>query len=174
MTHLVGKSGELGFSAVLPSAERNFAGPPVTAGARKVPHLPLSRKYYADSPKRNGPSRSPAFSLSDVAALNNWHGHSMRNFAARLLMRYSYVLGHSRTELVQLGLGNYDAKLRTIARQKQVALLCINDDLESHAANGVPARLHQWLAQTFPDRSLRTKFERTEPNKNSALTLPWH
>lgn len=172
MTHLVATSGELGFSAVLPPAERLFPGQPVVASARKVPHLPLSRKYDTDSPKRQGPSRSPAFSLSDVASLTNWHGHSMRNFAARLLMRYSYVLGHSRTEFVQLGIGNYEVKLGTIAREKQVALLCINDDLENHATSGVPAILRQWLAETFPGRLAPTSFERTvQPKKPSMLTL---
>lgn len=74
-------------------------------------------------------------------------------FAARLLMRYAYVLGDSPTIFMSLKSASQgETLLKNADAQKNVALMCINDDLGS----GDPARA---------DKLLRTWFQRRWPEK---------
>lgn len=84
--HLVNLSGDLGLSAFLPPAESQF---PVNASTvnsvvEPTPFLPLSTEWGSSN-----------FSLSNIAFETGWPGHSRREFAMRLIQRYSYIMGSS-------------------------------------------------------------------------------
>ena len=76
----------------------------------------------------------------------------MRVFAQRMLMRYSYILATTETRFIQLSDNVQSAKsqLRGVTMSKDIALLCVNDDLEDHSKSIVPEALHRWFSQTYP------------------------
>ncbi|KDN53646.1 hypothetical protein K437DRAFT_271559 [Tilletiaria anomala UBC 951] len=161
ITHLVQQSGELGLSAVLPSPDRLLpeSNKNKSSMRRGVPHLPLTRKWFYGTQPRE---RQPDFSVQSVARLSGWSGGGARDFARRLLMRYSYVLGHSPTEFLQLGKGPASkAQLESLSKNGKAVLVCINDDIQDHDHTSVPAFLKHWFKYMFPDNSMRLPFEKT-------------
>ena len=84
--HLINLSGDLGLSSFLPPVESQFPvnASTVNSGVEPTPFLPLSTEWGSSN-----------FSLSNVAFETGWPGHSRREFAMRLIQRYSYIMGSS-------------------------------------------------------------------------------
>ena len=75
-------SGLLGLEAFLPAPEQSFPG----AGTDRQPgvaHLPHMRRVRS-------PEHAALFTADSVANMTGWAGRSQRDFAVRLLQRYSY------------------------------------------------------------------------------------
>ncbi|KAJ7698256.1 hypothetical protein B0H17DRAFT_1196847 [Mycena rosella] len=76
-----------------------------------------------------------------------------RAFAVRLLMRYAYVLGDSPTVFIGLKSSTQGARLLKAAdRQKDAALLCINDDLGNGDVKSADEVLHGWFERRWPEK----------------------
>ncbi|KAJ6480345.1 hypothetical protein C8R45DRAFT_905884 [Mycena sanguinolenta] len=77
---------------------------------------------------------------------------NLRAFAVRLLMRYAYVLGDSPTTFMGMkSVTQTDRMLASTDRQKDVALLCINDDLEYNTKQAEEV-LKKWFRQRWPNK----------------------
>ncbi|KAI0768964.1 hypothetical protein BD413DRAFT_478467 [Trametes elegans] len=115
---LVKASGPLGLSAFLPSTERRVVSSnrhPNPDDA--IPHLPLVDNWHDGQ-----------FALRDV--MKDARTSSVREYALMVLQRYRYVVGSTPSEFDQLlSYGQVRAMLRYVDRNKDLALLCINDDL---------------------------------------------
>jgi hypothetical protein len=85
---LVQRSGQLGLEAFLPAPEQRFPG----AGTDRQPsvaHLPQMRRVRSTE-------QAALFAADSVANATGWAGRSQRDFAMRLLQRYTY--GETRDE----------------------------------------------------------------------------
>ncbi|KAJ7474887.1 hypothetical protein FB451DRAFT_1397765 [Mycena latifolia] len=110
--------------------------------------LPAPSIQSADSPPSDPiilpfdlPSRAPAVPQNP------------RSFAVRLLMRYAYVLGDSPT--IFMGLKSVvqgERLLKSADKQKNVALLCINDDLRDGDQKAANELLHGWFERRWPEK----------------------
>ncbi len=161
LASIVGRSGSVGLSAALPPKNAVFPGKKAATPAEKqVPHLPLQRYFGARSTGRKN-SKKPDFSAQAVAASLGWSGESKRAFANRLLMRYSYVLGHSRTEFLMAGNEpkGMATRLAEVDAEPDLALMCINDDIKDHEHNKDPDTVHKWFEARWPTDTFRSPFE---------------
>lgn len=76
-----------------------------------------------------------------------------RAFAVRLLQRYSFVLGDTPSRFFGLkSSAQARAALRETTRQKDIGLLCINDDLPEDASDRDFRRTDELLRAWFRDR----------------------
>ncbi|KAJ7150486.1 hypothetical protein C8R43DRAFT_887396 [Mycena crocata] len=76
-----------------------------------------------------------------------------RAFAVHLLMRYAYVLGDSPTIFAGLTSTTQGARiLKKTDQQKDVALLCINDDLGDGNQKAANDLLRQWFDRRWPEK----------------------
>ncbi|KAJ7259134.1 hypothetical protein B0H12DRAFT_1109015 [Mycena haematopus] len=124
---LVRASGHQGLDIFLPKATDK------TTSSRAVETLPLIL-----------PSAAPP--LPD----------NPRNFALRLIYRYSYALGVSLTKFIMLGTpGQAWREFKLIDKDPNIALLCINDDLPEWSIASVLAAdkvLREWFERRWPDK----------------------
>ncbi|KAJ7247002.1 hypothetical protein C8J57DRAFT_1359794 [Mycena rebaudengoi] len=76
-----------------------------------------------------------------------------RGFAVRLLMRYAYVLGDSPTSFIGITSPMGAARqLQEVSRERNLALLCINDDLPDGNQMLANKALHDWFASRWPSK----------------------
>ncbi|KAF7368693.1 hypothetical protein MVEN_00193800 [Mycena venus] len=76
-----------------------------------------------------------------------------RAFAVRLLMRYAYVLGDSSTIFMGMKSATQtDRLLKSTDKQKDVALLCLNDDIDVWAEKATSEVLRKWFEQKWPTK----------------------
>ncbi|KAJ7674031.1 hypothetical protein DFH06DRAFT_1173818 [Mycena polygramma] len=76
-----------------------------------------------------------------------------RDFAVRLLMRYAYVLGDSPTTFMTMKDTRQMTRLLNNAdTQKDIALLCMNDDLGNGNLKAANALLKEWFERRWPDK----------------------
>ncbi|KIY64505.1 hypothetical protein CYLTODRAFT_425139 [Cylindrobasidium torrendii FP15055 ss-10] len=81
--------------------------------------------------------------------------HDLRAFAVRLIHRYSYVAGETPSHFFGMtSLRNAQAQLEKTTRQKDVALLCINDDLADieKQVKAADKYLRGWFNERWPDK----------------------
>ncbi|EPS98660.1 hypothetical protein FOMPIDRAFT_1031336 [Fomitopsis schrenkii] len=136
---LVRASGRQGLSAFLPPAERvthttRFGADADTA----VPHLPLVDDWQKGD-----------FALESVMA--NSRETNVRQYVLQVLHRYRYVLGSTGMMFerimtaVQTG-----TMLAKIDRARNVALLCMNDDVSRPTQDAeVSRRLREWFGKRW-------------------------
>jgi hypothetical protein len=106
-------------------------------------------------------SQSPPLSSSDpiILPLNlpteaPTLPQNLRAFAARLFMRYAYVLGDSPTVFMGMKSPTQTERMLTFTDGKRdVALLCINDDVESNARRTEEV-LKKWFRTRWPEKLL--------------------
>ncbi|KAI1789382.1 hypothetical protein LXA43DRAFT_893004 [Ganoderma leucocontextum] len=117
---LVNASGRLGLSAILPQPDRHSPPsdtPPSMDESSMIPHLPLVDDW-----------RDGRFALHDV--MKYVPDTSVREWSMRILQRYRYVIGGTPSMFEQLlNLQQVRGMLASVDRNKDVALLCINDDV---------------------------------------------
>ncbi|KAJ7718425.1 hypothetical protein B0H16DRAFT_1700664 [Mycena metata] len=76
-----------------------------------------------------------------------------RAFAVRLLMRYAYVLGESTTLFMPMkSVRQAGRALRNADRRKNLALMCINDDLHNGDQTAADSLLRGWFESRWPER----------------------
>ncbi|KAJ7841076.1 hypothetical protein B0H14DRAFT_2783647 [Mycena olivaceomarginata] len=76
-----------------------------------------------------------------------------RAFAVRLLLRYAYVLGDSPTIFMGMKtLAQTERLLKDADSRKDVALLCINDDLGNGSQVKANALLRWWFESRWPEK----------------------
>ncbi|KAJ7130267.1 hypothetical protein C8R44DRAFT_978397 [Mycena epipterygia] len=76
-----------------------------------------------------------------------------RAFAVRLLMRYAYVLGDSPAVFVGLKSAKSTAQhLLNTSAKKDVALMCLNDDLRDGDQSAVNQLLRNWFEHRWPEK----------------------
>ncbi|KAJ7042165.1 hypothetical protein C8F04DRAFT_1295066, partial [Mycena alexandri] len=76
-----------------------------------------------------------------------------RAFAVRLLMRYAHVLGDSVTIFMPMkSVSQADRALKSADKQKNLALMCINDDLGNGDQRGANNLLRKWFESRWPER----------------------
>ncbi|KAJ7266363.1 hypothetical protein B0H12DRAFT_1320991 [Mycena haematopus] len=76
-----------------------------------------------------------------------------RAFAVRLLMRYAYVLGDTPTTFMGMKSAvQTERLLHSTDRQKNVALLCINDDLENTNQKAAEDVIKKWFQRRWPQK----------------------
>ncbi|KAJ7718436.1 hypothetical protein B0H16DRAFT_423071 [Mycena metata] len=76
-----------------------------------------------------------------------------RAFAVRLLMRYAYVLGESTTLFMPIkSVRQAGPALRNADRWKNLALMCINDDLHNGDQRAADNLLRDWFESRWPER----------------------
>ncbi|KAI9064662.1 hypothetical protein FKP32DRAFT_1648980 [Trametes sanguinea] len=135
---LVKASGPLGLSAFLPSRDRHIPVQRVSRSTEsRIPHLPLVKDWHDGQ-----------FALGDV--MHDAHTTSVRQYALMVLQRYRYVIGGTPSMFESLQ--NYEqvrAALRSIDRRKDLALLCINDDLGEDDSR-VSRLFTQWQEKKWP------------------------
>ncbi|KAL7279706.1 hypothetical protein ACG7TL_006113 [Trametes sanguinea] len=135
---LVKASGPLGLSAFLPPRDRHIPiprGP--SAPEPQIPHLPLVKDW-----------RDGQFALRDV--MRNADTTNVRDYTLMVLQRYRYVIGGTPSMFESLQ--NYDqvrAALRSIDSRKDLALLCINDDLDQDDLR-VAKLFARWQEKKWP------------------------
>ncbi|KAI8994106.1 hypothetical protein BD414DRAFT_273374 [Trametes punicea] len=115
---LVQASGPLGLSAFLPSEERRIEiDADYSDSEGLIPHLPLVKDWHEGQ-----------FALQDV--MRHARTTSVREWSLMVLQRYRYVLGDTPSVFERLlSYSQVRAVLRSIDNKKDVALLCLNDDL---------------------------------------------
>ncbi|OSD02439.1 hypothetical protein PYCCODRAFT_1467800 [Trametes coccinea BRFM310] len=115
---LVKASGPLGLSAFLPSRDRHIPMQHESSAAESwIPHLPLVKDWHDGQ-----------FALRDV--MQDAHTTSVRDYALMVLQRYRYVIGGTPSIFERLmNYAQVRGALRNIDNRKDLALLCINDDL---------------------------------------------
>uniref|UniRef100_V5ELH6 Uncharacterized protein n=1 Tax=Kalmanozyma brasiliensis (strain GHG001) TaxID=1365824 RepID=V5ELH6_KALBG len=103
--HLVGRSGERGFNAFLPTADRVYTGKtdPNAQHLNRVPHLPLTSTWNASSPDTASSPEPTCFTVACVLANSGFgHGTPLRLFASQLIQRYAYTIAESPLQFKQL------------------------------------------------------------------------
>jgi len=137
LTALVKNSGTLGISAILPPPDRtlgSLAGKllsPILAGAADVSHLPLVERWEDGD-----------FSLREVMGASG--ERNVRAWTLDLLQRYRYVLGSTPSVFERLQSPKQAVSvLQKIDKNKDAALLCINDDVVNGDAQ-VAATFRDW------------------------------
>ncbi|CAK5274411.1 unnamed protein product [Mycena citricolor] len=79
-----------------------------------------------------------------------------RVFAVRLIQRYAYVIGDSRTKFLSMnGFLSAQSDLLDIESDHSTALFCLNDDLGTSAPkvlDATDALLRQWFEKRWPER----------------------
>ncbi|EPS98615.1 hypothetical protein FOMPIDRAFT_59328 [Fomitopsis schrenkii] len=136
-------SGPLGVSVFLPPQERRIADlsakQPGTVDAQNtIPHLPLVSRYEDGD-----------FSLRGVMGAAG--ERNIRTWVERVLQRYRYVVGDTpakfemliRKEQAEMMLNDLDA-------MGDVALICINDDLEKGEEESVAPLFGGWQERRWP------------------------
>ena len=134
-------SGSLGVSAFLPPQERRLTDlsakvPGVAQDT--IPHLPLVARYEDGD-----------FSLRSVMGAAG--ERNVRAWIERVLQRYRYVVGDTpakfemliRKEQVEYMLNNIDSA-------EDVALICINDDVEKGQDAAVAPLFREWQERRWP------------------------
>ncbi|KAI0323660.1 hypothetical protein GY45DRAFT_553660 [Cubamyces sp. BRFM 1775] len=137
---LVKASGPLGISAFLPSEERRVPLDGDMEPAGFVPHLPLVKNY-----------RNANFAVQEV--MKNAHTTSVREWSLMVLQRYRYVIGGTPSIFERLL--NYNqvrGALSNIDKRKDLALLCINDDLAQDDPR-IAKMFSDWQEQKWPHRA---------------------
>ncbi|EIN08240.1 hypothetical protein PUNSTDRAFT_134631 [Punctularia strigosozonata HHB-11173 SS5] len=140
VTALVGKSGATGLEAFLPpsDSDSDSASEDESAGTAPPPdetpevaHLPLA--LHPTTAFR--PARPRAFAL-------------------RLLQRYAFALGSSPSRFFGVTSGaNADAHFKKLERDRDVALLCVNDDVaNADKVRGVEEVLNAWWGRRWGER----------------------
>ncbi|TFY57965.1 hypothetical protein EVJ58_g6702 [Rhodofomes roseus] len=133
---LVKASGSLGLSAFLPPAERVVpTTPPLDSDVdADVPHLPLVDNWQKGD-----------FSLQAVMA--NSRETNVRQWTLQLLHRYRYVLGSTPMMFERIVSGPQTSMtVRKIDATKDVALLCMNDDVSRPNQDAEVSRvLRMWF-----------------------------
>ncbi|KZT11751.1 uncharacterized protein LAESUDRAFT_641601 [Laetiporus sulphureus 93-53] len=148
---LVRASGRLGVSAFLPDAERTLGSIPGRLSSNTkledIPHLPLVERWVDGD-----------FRLREVMRTGGRGRRSVRQWTEKLLERYRYVIGWTPSMFERLYNPEQAAEtLRRVEENEEVALLCINDDVEEGAEEvaqlfrawqegrwGVPARWERY------------------------------
>ncbi|PWN27174.1 hypothetical protein BDZ90DRAFT_272208 [Jaminaea rosea] len=184
LVHLLGQSGQRGLNAFLPPQGKVFPPSETAPRPQEEPHLPLTPTYFSLN-KSQELSEDPAFifspyeednkpdfSSASVSSSLGWAQKSQRDFALRLLQRYSYVIGSSPSRFhrmefeastaaflddlsIELGTGaigdtNLDAEL--VDESEVPAFVCLNDDYGSTSKGRMRALFEGWARKTFPAR----------------------
>ncbi|TBU22887.1 hypothetical protein BD311DRAFT_675085 [Dichomitus squalens] len=117
---LINASGRLGLSAVLPHPDRHSPPSdtePSADGSYTLPHLPLVADWHEGQ-----------FALRDV--MKYAPDTSIRQWSERIMQRYRYVIGGTPSAFERLiSLQQVKGMLASVDRKKDIALLCINDDV---------------------------------------------
>ncbi|KAI0819178.1 hypothetical protein BC628DRAFT_1089012 [Trametes gibbosa] len=138
---LVKASGPLGLSAFLPSGERRATvEDPDPSPEGYIPHLPLGKDWHEGQ-----------FALWD--AMKETHTMNIREWSLMLLQRYidtSSPTGETPSAFERL-LSYPQARrmLRDVDKKHDLALLCINDDLEREDAR-VATMFYKWQKNRWP------------------------
>jgi len=150
---LIAASGHLGLSAFLPESDRRLpslkwdhpsssssSSPPSSVGP---PHLPLVSNFHdGDFSLRRvvGPWAETSASEGGV---------SVREWTLQLLQRYRFVVGETPWKFsVLYNEGDARRTVAEVERDKSLALLCINDDVEK--GEQVDSILIRWLRKRWP------------------------
>lgn len=159
--HLTGKSGARGIEAFLPPRDR-VAGSQAVAHHNdgldldKVPHLPLATTWNATGPAKVGEAEAACFSTSCVLANSGYEaGSSLRLFAAKLIQRYSYVIGNSPVQFKQLenlpqSIRTFENLDRSLAQPSTLELLEAKFAREAHGKDRAVSDLAK-SAMIWPD-----------------------
>ncbi|KIO29921.1 hypothetical protein M407DRAFT_161282 [Tulasnella calospora MUT 4182] len=142
---VVNKCGQAGLDAFLPDSRRKFPARPKSffekADNDPVPRLPLTSEW-----------ESVDFSIKSMTASEL----SVREWVARALRRYRFVLGDTPATFVQLdSLSSAKQKLASVDYHKdnlrrRPAIVCVNDDVQSSVAQ-VRQLFTGWLDKRFPE-----------------------
>jgi len=130
---LVASSGKTGLSAFLPDRSRivpsssslpSPSSSSASASGHQIPHLPLVSDW-----------RTGDFSLTGVLGASSHGGGSgtnVRNWTMQMLQRYRFVIGSTPSIFASVtNPSSARGVVRTIKDDREVALLCVNDDVIS-------------------------------------------
>ncbi|OJT14234.1 3-O-alpha-D-mannopyranosyl-alpha-D-mannopyranose xylosylphosphotransferase [Trametes pubescens] len=138
MLALVKASGPLGLAAFLPPEDRRVhIEDPTPTPDGFIPHLPLVDDWHDGK-----------FALRDV--LKEAHTTNIRDWSLMLLQRYRYVIGETPSSFERLL--NYAQVRNTLAavdKKKDLALLCVNDDVGKDDAR-VATLFYDWQEKKWP------------------------
>ena len=136
-------SGPLGLSAFLPPQERQVADlsaklPGTVDAQDTIPHLPLVARYQDGD-----------FSLRSVMGAAG--ERNVRAWVERVLQRYRYVVGDTPAKFEMLiRKEQVEYMLNDIDSAGDVALICINDDVEKGQEAGVAPLFSAWQERRWP------------------------
>ncbi|KAJ6551113.1 hypothetical protein B0H10DRAFT_2242320 [Mycena sp. CBHHK59/15] len=76
-----------------------------------------------------------------------------RAFAIQLLMRYAYVIGDSPTTFIGIkSVSQGERLLKNTDMRKDIALMCINDDLGDGDQKAANEMLRNWFERRWPEK----------------------
>ncbi|KAJ6552183.1 hypothetical protein B0H10DRAFT_2242208 [Mycena sp. CBHHK59/15] len=76
-----------------------------------------------------------------------------RAFAVRLLMRYAYIIGDSPTTFIGIkSVSQGERLLKSADMRKDIALMCINDDLGDGDQKAANEMLRNWFERCWPEK----------------------
>lgn len=173
LVHLLHASNERGFEALLPKAEQMFAGNASEKDNREEPHLPLTSVFQYPHQGVTYPPLDidlPNFSQGAVSSTLGWAGASQREFALRLIQRYSFVIGSTpslfyrieheastsrflrdlTSQLQYPASANKDDHSTVPPEMPSTAFVCLNDDYGSVIKPQIRRLFEQWANRAFP------------------------